>query len=79
MKRIRAACLEQTVHFLPKDGTLPESVRQEVLQEYTAYKLQMERNRTQYKVLEECEQPDGSLIIKIKKQNNAQPVGAYLD
>lgn len=79
MKRIRAACLEQTVHFLPKDGTPPESVRQEVRREYTAYKLQMERNRTQYKVLEECEQPDGSLMIKIKKQNNAQPVGGYLD
>lgn len=25
------------------------------------------------------EQPDGSLIVKIKKQNNAQPVGNYLD
>lgn len=39
----------------------------------------MDRHKTQYKVIEETEQPDGSLIIKIKKQNNAQPVGDYLD
>lgn len=39
----------------------------------------MDRHKTQYKILEEAEQPDGSLIVKIKKQNNAQPVGNYLD
>ena len=78
MKRIRAACLEQTIHFLLKDGTASESDKQQVRQEYESYKAHLERTRTQYKIIEEKEQPDGSLIIKIKRQNNSQPVGDYL-
>lgn len=79
MKRIKAACLEQTIHFQLKDGISSELAKQQVRQEYESYKVQMDRHRTQYKIIEEAEQPDGSLIIKIKKQNNAQPVGSYLD
>ncbi len=78
MKRIRAACLEQTIHFLLKDGTPSEADKQQVRKEFEAYKTQLERNKTPYKIMEECEQPDGSLIIKIKRQNNSQPVGDYL-
>lgn len=79
MKRIKAACLEQTIHFQLKDGISPEQAKQQVRQEYESYKAQMDQHRTQYKIIEETEQPDGSLIIQIKKQNNTQPVGGYLD
>ena len=79
MKRIKAACLEQMIHFQLKDGISSELAKQQVRQEYESYKVQMDRHRTQYKIIEEAEQPDGSLIIKIKKQNNTQPVGGYLD
>lgn len=79
MKRIKAACLEQTIHFQLKDGISPELARQQVRQEYESYKMQMDRHKTQYKIIEEAEQSDGSLIIKIKRQNNTQPVGDYLD
>ena len=79
MKRIKAACLEQTIHFQLKDGISAELAKQQVRQEYESYKGQMDRHKTQYKIIEEAEQPDGSLIVKIKKQNNAQPVGNYLD
>lgn len=79
MKRIQAACLEQTVHFQLKDGIPLELAKQHVQQEYASYKAQMDRHRTRYKILEEAEQPDGSLVIKIKRQNNTQPVGSYLD
>lgn len=79
MKRIKAACLEQTIHFQLKDGISSELAKQQVRQEYESYKAQMNRHRTQYKIMEETEQPDGSLIIKVKKQNNDQPVGDYLD
>ena len=78
MKRIRAACLEQTIHFLLKDGTASEADKQQVRREYEAYKAQLERNRTPYKIVEELEQPDGSLLVRIKRQNNSQPVGEYL-
>ena len=79
MKRIKAACLEQTIHFQLKDGISSELAKQQVRQEYESYKVQMDRHQTRYKIVEETEQPDGSLIIKIKKQNNTQPVGSYLD
>ena len=79
MKRIKAACLEQTIHFQLKDGISSELAKQQIRQEYESYKMQLDRHRTQYKIIEEAEQPDGSLIIKIKKQNNTQPMGSYLD
>ena len=71
--------LEQTIHFQLKDGISSELAKQQVRPEYESYKGQMDRHKTQYKIIEEAEQPDGSLIVKIKKQNNAQPVGNYLD
>lgn len=79
MKRIKAACLEQTIHFQLKDGISSEPAKQQVRQEYESYKAMMDRHGTQYRIIEEAEQPDGSLVIRIKKQNNAQPVGSYLD
>lgn len=79
MKRIKAACLEQTIHFQLKDGISSELAKQQVRQEYESYKKQMDRHQTRYKIVEDIEQPDGSLIIKIKRQNNTQPVGDYLD
>ena len=79
MKRVKAACLEQTLHFQLKDGGEPELAKQQVKEEYETYKLKMDRIKMQYKVISECEQPDGSLIIKIKKQFNSQPVGDYFD
>ena len=79
MKRIKVACLEQTIHFQLKDGISAGLAKQQARQEYESYKGQMDRHKTQYKIIEEAEQPDGSLIVKIKKQNNAQPVGNYLD
>ncbi|MDE6259406.1 MAG: hypothetical protein K2M42_00850 [Oscillospiraceae bacterium] len=79
MKRIKAECLEQTLHFMLKDGLEPETAQQQVRQEYTSYKAQLERRGTRYKILEENEQPDGSLMIKLKRQNNYHPVGSYLD
>ncbi len=78
MKRIQAACLQQTIHFQLKDGVSTEWNRKQVRQEYENYKAHLEQSHTKYKIVDEIEQPDGSLIVKIKKQNNAQPVGDYL-
>lgn len=79
MKRITAACLEQTIHFQQKEGFSPEKAREQVRQEYAFYRALLDRRKVPYKILEEQEQPDGSLIIKLKRQNNTQPVGSYLD
>lgn len=79
MKRIKAECLEQTLHFQLKDGLDPEAGKQQVRQEYEHYKAQMDHRGTRYKILSEDEQPDGSLVIQVKRQNNYHPVGGYLD
>jgi hypothetical protein len=52
---------------------------QQVQQEVEHYKKSLERNRTQYKIMEETAQPDGSIIMKVIKQYNNSPVGNYLD
>ena len=68
MKRIKAACLLQTVCFQPKDACPSELDKKQVRKEYEAYKAQMKRRGTQFKILEENVQEDGSIIIKIKKR-----------
>ena len=77
MKRVKAACICQTLHFMRKEelGQTEASVQEEV----ERYKQSLDRSRTQYKILEETLQPDGSVILKIIKQYNASPVGDYLD
>ena len=79
MKRIQAACLEQTVHFQVREPIPPDVVAAAVRQEYDHYRDLMDRRRIPYRILEEATQPDGSLVIKIKKQYNNQPVGPYLE
>lgn len=80
MKRVKAACLLQTLHFTPKDETVGYDLALKSVQDEVAhYKAQLERNRTAYKIEEETVLPDGSIVIKIRKQYNAVKVGEYLD
>ena len=79
MKRIQAACICQTLHFILKEDIAHEMAVRQVQEEVAHYKRTLERNRTQYKIIEETTQPDGSIIIKIIKQNNQSPVGGYLN
>jgi len=79
MKRVKAACLCQTLHFMLKEDLGRDYARQLVRQEVAHYKMMLERNRTQYKIVEECEQPDGSILVKVLKQYNSCPVGDYMD
>ena len=79
MKRVKAACICQTLHFMLKDGIPGPEAAELVRQEVDHYKKTLERNRTLYKILEEATQPDGSVILRIIKQYNATPVGDYLD
>lgn len=76
MKRIQAACISQILHFRLKEG---EYAIRAVKEEVKRYKEGLDRGHTKYKILSEEEQPDGSVIIEIKKQYNTAPVGAYLD
>ena len=79
MKRVIAACLSQTLHFQIK----PELDRDEAVRivraEVAHYKAGLERKRTLFVIDSEVEQPDGSVIMKVRKQNLSTPVGEYLD
>ena len=79
MKRIKAACLEQTIHFMLKDDMPREEAVQAVQAEYAHYIAQMDRNRTRYQILENKELPDGSLLVKLKKQHNSYDCSPYMD
>lgn len=79
MKRVKAACICQTLHFMLKEDVEREYAVKLVKEEVASYKRKLELNRTQYKILEETEQPDGSIVIKIIKQHNNAPVGDYLN
>lgn len=65
MKRIKAACICQTLHFMLKENTEHQWAVNQVKLEVEHYKQTLERNRTQYKIVEETAQPDGSVILKI--------------
>lgn len=79
MKRVKAACITQTLHFLLKEDVGQEYAKKLVTEEVKKYKDLLDKNKTQYKILSEETQADGSVIIEIKKQYNTSPVGHYLD
>ena len=79
MKRIKAACICQTLHFQLKENTERSEALQMVQKEVAQYKIGLDRSKTRYKILEETTQPDGSILLKIIKQYNTSPVGSYLD
>ena len=75
MKRVKAACICQTLHFMLKENFPHDYAAKMVQDEVAKYKTSLERNRTKYKIISEETQPDGSVIVKIIKQYNASPVG----
>jgi len=79
MKRIKSACICQTLHFLLKDDIEHNVAVKLNKAEVENYKKSLDRNRTQYKIIEESEQSDGSIVVKVIKQYNTSPVGDYLD
>ncbi|MDO5337996.1 MAG: hypothetical protein Q4E89_11205 [Eubacteriales bacterium] len=78
MKRVKSACICQTLHFMLKEDLGHDYAVRLVNEEVAHYKKTLERNQTKYKIVEESVQPDGSIIIKIIKQYNTSPVGDYL-
>ena len=79
MKRVKAACICQTLHFVLKEDVAHDWAVKQVEQDVEQYKRTLERNRTQYKIVEQTTQPDGSIMLKVIKQYNNSPVGDYLN
>ncbi len=79
MKRVKAACITQTLHFQLKEDCGAEYAKKLVQAEVQKYKSGLDKSNTKHKILSEEVQPDGSVVIEIKKQYNSSPVGNYLD
>lgn len=79
MKRVKAACICQTLHFMLKEDVAHDYAVNLVKQEVDNYKKSLERNYIKHRIVEETEQPDGSIMVKVIKQYNSSPVGDYLE
>ena len=72
MKRVKAACILQTLVFAQKDdcGLTHEQQLRVNHDEVGRYKAMMDRSRTRYQITEETEQSDGSVLVRVRKRYN---------
>lgn len=67
------------IAFFLKEGIDHDDAVALVRREVEHYRRRMEENRIKYKIVEEQEQPDGSIVVKVMRQYNSTSVGDYLD
>ena len=74
MKRVKAACIFQTLIFSQKDDCGISIEQQLKLNrcEVEKYKISLERSHTRYQITDEKEQADGSILVKVRKQYNVK-------
>ena len=72
MKRVQAACILQTLVFQQKDDSYFSKEKKVALnkEEVEKYKASLEKNKTRFQVVEETEQPDGAILVRVRKQYN---------
>ena len=82
MKRIKAACIMQTVTFRQKEdsGLSAETLLRLNREEAQRYKDGLVKSKTRFRIDDESESPDGSVIIRIRKEYNGNTdIGEYFD
>lgn len=82
MKRVKAACILQTLVFSQKPEF--EYSKEQALkinyEEIEHYKETLEKAKTRYQIIDTAEQEDGSVIIHIRKQyNDRADVSEYFE
>ena len=72
MKRVKAACILQTLCFQQKEdcGLSHEGILRQNREEFCRYKQNLERTHTRYQIDREDELPDGSILVHVRKQYN---------
>ena len=72
MKRVKAACILQTLVFMQKEdcGLSQKSILEANRREIEHYLTGMDRNHTRYQIVSQEEQEDGSVIVRVRKQYN---------
>ena len=72
MKRVQAACILQTLVFQQKDDSYFSKEKKIALnkEEVEKYKVSLEKKKTRFQIVEETEQPDGAILVRVRKQYN---------
>jgi hypothetical protein len=72
VKRVKAACILQTLVFAqkPEMGYGKERALKINQEEFEHYKATLERTKTKYQIIDTVEQEDGSIIVHVRKQYN---------
>lgn len=72
MKRIKAACILQTLVFSQKEdaGLTVERALQLNRDEFAHYQADLHKTGVRYQITDVGEQPDGSIIVRVRKQYN---------
>ncbi len=82
MKRVKAACILQTLVFAqkPEMGYSKERALKINQEEIEHYKATLERAKTRYQIIDTVEQEDGSIVVHIRKQyNDKADVSEYFE
>lgn len=82
MKRVKAACILQTLVFAqkPEMGYSKERSLELNREEVEHYKAGLERARTKYRIIDRLEQEDGSIVVHLRKQyNDKADVSEYFE
>lgn len=72
MKRVKAACIFQTLVFSQKEeaGYTADQALEVNRRELAHYKSTLELAKIKYQITEEREKADGSIVIRVRKQYN---------
>ncbi len=72
----------QTLVFMQKPDSeyTPAQIAELNRREFEQYKHHLERTRTRYQIVDEASQPDGSIIVHVRKQyNDKADVNEYFE
>ncbi len=82
MKRVKAACILQTLIFAqkPETGYTKERALKINKEEFEHYKVTLDSAKTRYQIIDTVEQEDVSLVVHVRKQyNDKADVSEYFE
>lgn len=79
MKRVKYACLSQTIYFTLSDKLPHQEAVKQALEERSRCLEEMERKGVQYRADKQYQMEDGTPVLEVRKQYNNYLTGQYLD
>ena len=79
MKRVKYACLSQTIHFTLSEKVPHQEAVTLALKERQNCLEEMERRGVAHQVDRSYQLEDGTPVLEVRKQYNNYPTGTYLE